>query len=255
MEHLSELYLDGTAIKELPSSIGCASGLVVLDIKNCKMLRGFPTSILNLRSLQTLKLSGGLESENVIIRGIPSPISLFRNLGVLSFARSSLPSKSSHSIDFLLLSGLCSLQHLDLSHCNIPEGADIIKLGSLSSLKSLNLSGNNFISLPPNMLSRLSQLTRLDLHDCRSLKALLELPPSLISIDAHNCTSLGIIPDQSIYKCLYNASFINCFKLMKYQSSLETLFLTMAMDVTKTRFHVSVFSSLLFIISQLSTVT
>lgn len=134
MEHLSELYLDGTAIKELPSSIEYASGLVLLDLKNCKKFRSFPTCIHNLKSLETLIFSGSLESEDVqenfgnlewfkklysngtAIRGMPSSISLFRNLVVLSFGGCSgppslswsLPRRSSHSIDFLLLSDLCS---------------------------------------------------------------------------------------------------------------------------------------------------
>ncbi|KAJ9676135.1 hypothetical protein PVL29_024908 [Vitis rotundifolia] len=272
MEHLSELYLGGTAIMELPSSIEYASGLVLLDLKNCKKFRSFPTCIHNLKSLETLIFSGSLESEDVqenfgnlewfkklysngtAIRGMPSSISLFRNLGVLSFGGCSgppalswsLPRRSSHSIDFLLLSDLCSLQHLDLSHCNLSEEADLSKLGLLSSLKKLNLSGNNFVSLPSNVLSRLSQLTRLDLHNCRSLQALLELPSSIQSIDAHNCTSLEIIPNQSIFKSLYHASFMNCFQLMEYQSSLETLFLTVAMDATETDFHVSLFSSIVY---------
>ncbi|RVW59077.1 putative disease resistance protein [Vitis vinifera] len=207
MEHLSELYLDGTAIKELPSSIEYASGLVLLDLKNCKKFRSFPTCIHNLKSLETLIFSGSLESEDVqenfgnlewfkklysngtAIRGMPSSISLFRNLVVLSFGGCSgppslswsLPRRSSHSIDFLLL----------------------------------------------------------------SLQALLELPSSIQSIDAHNCTSLEIIPNQSIYKSLYHASFMNCFKLMEYQSSLETLFLTVAMDATQTDFHPVPFNTIL----------
>ena len=259
MEHLSKLYLDGTAINELPSSIEYANGLVLLDLKNCKKFTRFPKCIHNLKSLETLNISGGLESEDfqesfwnlewfkklytngIAIRGMPSSISLFRKLGVLSFSGSSLPCRSSHSIDFLSLSGLCSLQQLDLSHCDLSEEADISKLGCLSSLRKLNLSGNNFISLPSNMLNRLSQLTKLDLHHCRKLQALLELPSSLQSIDAHNCTSLEIIPDQSIYKWLYQSSFVNCFKLMGYQSNLETLFLTVAMDVTEADVYVSVF--------------
>ena len=57
MEHLSELFLDGIGIEELPSSIEYAIGLVVLDLTNCKELRSLPNSICNLESLKTLLLS------------------------------------------------------------------------------------------------------------------------------------------------------------------------------------------------------
>ncbi|RVW64979.1 putative disease resistance protein [Vitis vinifera] len=234
-----------------PSS-GKLESLQILILSGCSKLEKFP-EIRGLESEDVQENYGNLEwfkklySNGTAIRGMPSSISLFRNLVVLSFGGCSgppslswsLPRRSSHSIDFLLLSDLCSLQHLDLSHCNLSEEVDLSKLGLLSSLKKLNLSGNNFVSLPSNVLSRLSQLTRLDLHNCRSLQALLELPSSIQSIDAHNCTSLEIIPNQSIYKSLYHASFMNCFKLMEYQSSLETLFLTVAMDATETDFHLS----------------
>ena len=58
LEHLSELYLASTAIKEIPSSIEHLTGLVLLDLKRCKDLRSLPTSICTLESLEYLFLSG-----------------------------------------------------------------------------------------------------------------------------------------------------------------------------------------------------
>ena len=59
MKHLSELFLDGTVIEELHPSIGeYATGLVVLDLTDCKRLKGLPDGICNLDSLQTLLVSG-----------------------------------------------------------------------------------------------------------------------------------------------------------------------------------------------------
>ena len=55
-----ELFLDGSTIIELPSSIGCLNGLVLLNLKNCKKLAGLPQSICELTSLRTLILSSDL---------------------------------------------------------------------------------------------------------------------------------------------------------------------------------------------------
>ena len=103
MEHLSELFLDGIGIEELPSSIEYAIGLVVLDLTNCKELRSLPNSICNLESLKTLLLSdcSKLESlpqnfgklkqlrklyaDRTPIRGLPTSFVDLRNLEVLSF--------------------------------------------------------------------------------------------------------------------------------------------------------------------------
>ena len=61
MESLKELLLDGSGIRELPSSIGCLNGLVLLNLRNCKKLASLPQSICELTSLQTLTLPGCLE--------------------------------------------------------------------------------------------------------------------------------------------------------------------------------------------------
>ena len=58
MPCLWKLCLDGTAITELPSSIGYATELVRLGLKNCRKLRSLPSSIGKLTLLETLSLSG-----------------------------------------------------------------------------------------------------------------------------------------------------------------------------------------------------
>lgn len=58
MEHLLELHLEGTAIVELPLSIERLSGLVLLNLRNCKRLISLPSNIFHYISLKTLILSG-----------------------------------------------------------------------------------------------------------------------------------------------------------------------------------------------------
>ena len=57
MKHLSTLYLDGTAIKRLPSSIEHLNGLASLSLYNCKSLESLPSCIFKLKSLEVLSLS------------------------------------------------------------------------------------------------------------------------------------------------------------------------------------------------------
>ena len=58
MPCLWKLCLDETAITELPSSIGYATELVRLGLKNCRKLQSLPSSIGKLTLLETLSLSG-----------------------------------------------------------------------------------------------------------------------------------------------------------------------------------------------------
>ncbi|XP_010439702.1 PREDICTED: probable WRKY transcription factor 19 [Camelina sativa] len=52
--NLKELYLAGTAIREMPSSIKELTRLVILDLENCKRLQHLPPSISNLKAAVTL---------------------------------------------------------------------------------------------------------------------------------------------------------------------------------------------------------
>ncbi|CAN6986936.1 unnamed protein product [Brassica oleracea var. botrytis] len=56
--NLKELYLAGTAIRELPSSIENLTELVTLDLENCKRLQQLPVGVSNSKSIVKLKLSG-----------------------------------------------------------------------------------------------------------------------------------------------------------------------------------------------------
>ena len=56
------------------------------------------------------------------------------------------------------------LEELDLSYCNLKEGGITIETFHLPSLQVLNLSGNNFCKLPPN-ISNFSKLRILKMSD------------------------------------------------------------------------------------------
>ncbi|KAJ9145860.1 hypothetical protein P3X46_028190 [Hevea brasiliensis] len=250
MEHLSELYLDGTAIEELPLSIEHLTGLVLLNLSNCKNLVSLPSSICHSNSLKTLALSGcskldqlpeklgnvecleELDISGTAMRQMPSSIALLKNLKTLSFrgcgvqppkpwssllSNFLLPRKSADSRSLLLpsLSSLQSLTLLNLSNCNLPEGVVPSDLGSLSSLKILDLSDNEFVSLPVS-ISQLSRLEALHLEGCKRLQSLPDLPANVEFVGADDCIELENFPNPLKLSTSERSRFnlFNCHRLV-----------------------------------------
>ncbi|KAL6317890.1 hypothetical protein AAG906_030797 [Vitis piasezkii] len=163
MGSLLELFLDGTAIKEIPSSIQHLSGLVLLNMRECKSLAILPHGICcskldnlseGLGSLQGLEK---LEAAGTAIKELPPLISLLENLELLP---TEIPRSWVLQLSYFF--GLRSLRKLNLSDCNILEGAIPSDFSSLCSLEYLDLSRNNLVTLPAS-LNQLSQLKGLRL--------------------------------------------------------------------------------------------
>ncbi|XP_031273332.1 disease resistance-like protein DSC1 [Pistacia vera] len=132
---VEELYLDGTAIKELPP-LEHLSMLVTLSLKNCLRLESLPESICEVKSLQCLYLSGSskldslpnglknlealeeLEVEGIGIRDISSlTLTCLNNLKILSFQRCGLQKPP---VSLLLQLPAChKLEQLNLEDCCI----------------------------------------------------------------------------------------------------------------------------------------
>ena len=170
MTILSELYLDGTAVEELPSSLERLTGLTVLSLQGCKNLSSFPSVICSLISLEILILSGckGQPPKARYLSGLISTLSSIGTTLTLPYTyltdRQPEPEPISLALP-LSFSGLSCLVSLDLSGCNLLEGALPHDLSYLSSLTSLNLRNNNFTCLPCSI----SQLLNLKLLDRKSV--------------------------------------------------------------------------------------
>ena len=117
MENLRELYLDRTAIQELPSSIRSLIGLQDLQLSNCSNLVKLPDSICNLRFLNYLNV-------NLCSKLDKFPLNLgnlqcLEYLGVAGFDLNHFSSIPAGIIQ------LSKLRILNLSHCQkllqIPE--------------------------------------------------------------------------------------------------------------------------------------
>ncbi|KAG5577658.1 hypothetical protein H5410_057792 [Solanum commersonii] len=160
----------------LPSSVCKLKGLVKLTVSNCSKLESMPEEIGDLEKLVELNASYTLISRP------PSSIIRLNKLKLLTFAKE----ESEDRVYFVfpqVNEGLLSLEELDLSYCNLIDGGLPEDIGCLSSLKELNLCGNNFEYLPRS-IAQLSALRSLYLSNCTRLKELPEFPQQLDTIKA-----------------------------------------------------------------------
>ncbi|KAB2635152.1 TMV resistance protein N-like [Pyrus ussuriensis x Pyrus communis] len=194
MNNLSQLYVGGTVIETIPSSIEHLVGLTELDLRSCKNLLNLPSSICNLKSLRCLNMTkcskldrfpGDMEYLKTIYLGITmrEPLVGMKNLeyleveGAESNARSregwgllrflgfgkSRPDLPCWGLVLSSLSGLCSLIELDLRDCNLCEGDIPDDIGCFL----------------PESIRGLSKLQFLRLERCKSLLVLPHLPSNI----------------------------------------------------------------------------
>ncbi|PRQ21570.1 putative P-loop containing nucleoside triphosphate hydrolase, leucine-rich repeat domain, L [Rosa chinensis] len=184
MESLLELHLDGTIIEELPPSIERLTGLTMLNLKGCRNLLHLPNTILCLTSLKSLDLFACSKIDE-----IPGNLNGMKCLERLCIGRTSIRELSFIvgmknlrylycrgceclvSESYKALASLSNLIELDLSDCNLMDGAILNNLSSLISLRWLYLCGNGFVLLPESIY-QLPELEILDLTYCRQLQLL-----------------------------------------------------------------------------------
>ncbi|CAL8173621.1 unnamed protein product [Prunus armeniaca] len=274
-EHMQNLKMINpceTAIEQIPSSIEHLVGLDYLNISDCKSLLGLPSAMCNLKSLKTLcvkrcskldKLPGDmefLEELNLSGSAMREPLVAMKNLKSLTLS-GLVTSRDGIwcGLDWLFgirksvdpdpwglvlssLNRLGSLTKLDLSDCNIGEGAIPDDIGCLSSLKELDLSGNNFVSLPSS-IRFLSELLSLQLERCKRLEQLPDLPPkrSSLFVRVDDCTSLKRLSDPSklseganVYDFMF--SCLNCFRLVEEGGWINRIFAMILKNATVVRY-------------------
>ncbi|KAG8639895.1 disease resistance protein RUN1 isoform X2 [Manihot esculenta] len=184
--NLEELNLQGcTKLVEVHQSIGVLTRLVSLNMQDCKNLVNLPDGVWNLQSLEIVNLGGCSK--------------LLKRLGLV--AR-----------QMWCFTAFPSLMHLDLSYCNLPEGAIPNDMSCLQLLEYLNLSGNPILSIPSS-ICQLSKLKGLYLYDCTELKTLPDLPSNIERLSTSNCTSLRTLPPLVQLCKLENFQCSNCKSL------------------------------------------
>ncbi|KAL3333516.1 hypothetical protein AABB24_033537 [Solanum stoloniferum] len=175
--HLTKLHLSFMkSLVSLPSIICKSKGLVNPYVSNCSKLESLPEEIDDLENLEELDASYTL---------ISRPLSSIVRLNKLKFLTFAKRVDGMYFFFPQVDEGLCSLEYLDLSYCNIIDGGLPEDIGSLSSLKELKLGGNNFEHLPRS-IAQLGALQTLDLSHCMRLTQLPEDIGSLSSLKELN---------------------------------------------------------------------
>ncbi|KAL6269359.1 hypothetical protein ACE6H2_026270 [Prunus campanulata] len=228
MENLSMLSLSGTHIEKLPSSIERLVGLTFLDVRNCKNLLGLPSAICNLKSLKMLYAYGcncpedswEIDPHSVgIIKVFGSERNKSRfwwSLQKKAFVLGSLP-------------GLWSLEYLDLPGdsglCDLPGD-----IGFLSSVQRLDLSRNNFVSLPAS-IGCLPKHLLLKVNGCQRLQQLPHLrfeDFDRFEIYTNGCTSFKMSPKLNMINGSYlKLRCVSCFGLVENESCDDIIILGM----------------------------
>ncbi|GMI65801.1 hypothetical protein like AT5G36930 [Hibiscus trionum] len=259
--NLEILILEGCIrISDVDPSIGVLSRLELLNLRGCKSLRNLPTKIGGCKCLKTIDLSGchrvgnlpknlqqvefleELDLSETDIEKPPSFIFQFKYLKVLSLNRRKGPSSklgtnlpsffqvfqrgSIESMPLMLhsLSGLTSLTSLKLKDCNLCEGDILCDISCLSSLTFLDLSGNNFVSIPSS-LALLSKLQYVGFSNCKELRLLPELT-STEAVNLDGFASLELVPNPS--KVCNSEGFpwfmgLHCYRLAENFNVLKWL--------------------------------
>ncbi|GMI65475.1 hypothetical protein like AT5G17680 [Hibiscus trionum] len=178
MESLQTFILSGCSnLLRFPEIDGKMECLKTLDLSGCYKVGNLPRNLQQAEFLEELDLSGTAITEPPIF------IFRFKHLKFLSLngckersskLRPNLPPlfkgfqrgrTNSIALILPLLSSLSSLTELKLKDCNLCEGDIPSGISCLSSLKQIDLSGNNFASIPAS-LTRLSKLHFLGLSNC-----------------------------------------------------------------------------------------
>ncbi|XP_065854303.1 disease resistance protein RUN1-like isoform X2 [Euphorbia lathyris] len=213
--NLEKLNLEGCSkLFEVHQSIGILKGLFSLNLKDCKNLSSLPNSICDLKSLKFLDLYGcsNLEKlpdrlgemtclEKLNVGGVATRQLPLARVWDLLIPSRFMPWKNSNPMVAMLPSVLIlrSLKSLDLSYCNLMDGALPNDMGCFPLLKTLNLSGNNFGSLPPS-ISQLPKLEDFRFADCKRLQSFPNLPSSILYLSMEGCSALEALLPRSISK-------------------------------------------------------
>ncbi|KAG7544875.1 Toll/interleukin-1 receptor homology (TIR) domain [Arabidopsis suecica] len=169
-DNLETLHLDGTAVCQLPVDMVKLQKLIVLNLKDCKMLRAVPDCLGKLQALQELVLSGCSNLESF-------PISI----------------EDMKSLQILLLDGTSIKEMPMILQFSNSKVEDLCSMNSLSSLRRLCLSGNDMIRNLHVGINQLYHLKWLDLKYCKNLTSISVLPPNLEILDTHGCNKLETV--------------------------------------------------------------
>nr|KYP63958.1 TMV resistance protein N [Cajanus cajan] len=189
MENLRYIYLNDSAIRELPFSFGNLVGLTMLTLSGCNGLLELPSSIFMLPKLEILQANscnGLAQIKNGKGQEQETMSTNVRDVGSFPFERNA-----------------------SFGHCCLTDEFLATLLPCLHHATRLYLMRNN-ITVLPSCINACHSLTELYLDGCKELKEIRGLPPNIIRLSAVNCTSLtsqskGMLLTQvSSYLCFHH---------------------------------------------------
>ncbi|TQE04831.1 hypothetical protein C1H46_009545 [Malus baccata] len=174
LPNLEELILKWCkSLSEIHPSIGHLKKLSLVNLTCCKNLISLPGEFYKSKSVQTLVLDACCKFSE-----LPEDLGKMISLKVLKASETAIRQVP------------CNFSFQGLSDDAFPKG-----FGSLISLQDLDLSSNDFYTLPS--LSGLSKLESLQLKNCRNLSTIYGLPTNLKFLDASDCYCLVTMPNFS----------------------------------------------------------
>ncbi|XP_028784451.1 disease resistance protein RML1A isoform X2 [Neltuma alba] len=215
--------VDCESLQYVHSSILSLHSLVELDLCRCKRLRKLKTKF-HLKSLQYIRVD-----ECISLKEFSVSSEKIKELNLCHTGIENLHSSIGHSSNLEVLdlfglrlkkipkqlSCLRTLTMLRLPNCELLDNSMLHMLfGGMLSLTVVYLTDCSHITELPNNTEHLLRLECLFLSNCRKLRSLPKLPPSIATLDAYNCMSLEIV---STFRPLHRSekyfSFMNCVKL------------------------------------------
>ncbi|KAG2668260.1 hypothetical protein I3760_15G151700 [Carya illinoinensis] len=196
MESIDLLGLSGTAVEELPLSIGNLVGLQRLYLWDCKNLMRLPIALIQLQYLHFLGIGG---CTNIVkkMRGIGGCTNIvkkmrddgqFLDLPNDSTTMEDEISNSRNGSNVLQVSNLqISCTHSESNF--FPLYSFFTLFNSSTSLTVLNLTEIDIVILPTNVKEFIT-LTVLILSNCHKLEVIVELPPNIREVNVMGCESL-----------------------------------------------------------------
>uniref|UniRef100_A0A3N7G2P9 Uncharacterized protein n=1 Tax=Populus trichocarpa TaxID=3694 RepID=A0A3N7G2P9_POPTR len=221
---LEKLLLEGcSSLVELYQSIGHSKSLVCLNISGCSQLTELPECMRDIESFTEL-LADGINNEQFL--SSVGHLKCVRKLSLRGHWKGDRklpyrPSPNSSWISAFLLTPTSTiwrvLGKLKLLNCGFSEHAtNSVDFGGFSSLEELDLSRNEFFSLPSG-IGILSQLRLLTVQECGNLVSIPELPSNLERLDAFGCKSMQWVRLPIQAKKYLRLSLFGCADLIEIQ--------------------------------------
>ncbi|KAF8089464.1 hypothetical protein N665_0505s0014 [Sinapis alba] len=204
LTYLTHLDLDGNSFTgELPDSFGSLNQLTKLLISTSKLSGNFPHALLNLTKLTWIDLQS-----NQLEGTLPSNMSSLSELEYFDIGSNSF----SGSIPLSLFM-IPSLIHLNMEKNAFKGPLEIGNISSPSSLQTLTLGGNNLNGPISGYLSKLVQLSYLDLSFWNTGKGIVDFNiflhlKSLVLLDLSHLNTTSMV-DLSLFSKLISLSVLD----------------------------------------------